>query len=75
MTFQGWRVMVACLLAALGSSAVSILYTNASAHQSERQWCGVVTTMDDAYRQTPPQTPAGRKIAKDIAQLRIDFGC
>ncbi|MEV4212911.1 hypothetical protein [Micromonospora sp. NPDC049662] len=75
MTFNGWRVLVAVLLAAFASSAVSIIYSNEAARQSERRWCGVVSTLDDAYRQTPPQTPAGLKIARDIRQLRADFGC
>ncbi|MGW5556840.1 hypothetical protein ACWER9_06410 [Micromonospora sp. NPDC003944] len=86
MTWNGWRVLVACLLAALGSSTVSILYSNESARQSEQRvseqqrlseqrWCGIVSTLDDAYRQTPPQTPAGQKIARDIRQLRAQFGC
>jgi len=75
VTFNGWRVLVAVLLAAVASSAVSIIYSNEAARQSEQRWCGVVSTLDDAYRQTPPQTPAGQKIARDIRQLRADFGC
>ncbi|MDG4809948.1 hypothetical protein O7634_24620 [Micromonospora sp. WMMD1120] len=75
MTFNGWRVLVAVLLAALGSSTVSIIYSNEAARQSERKLCGVVSTLDDAYRQTPPQTPAGQKIARDVRQLRAEFGC
>ncbi|MFE7869774.1 hypothetical protein ACFUYE_05415 [Micromonospora humida] len=75
MTWTGWRVLVACLLAALGSSATSILYTNAAAHQAEQRWCGIVATLDDAYQQTPPQTPAGKRIADSIAELRGEFGC
>lgn len=86
MTSNGWRVLIACLLAALGSSTVSIIYSNDAARQSEQRvseqqrlseqrWCGIVATLDDAYRDTPPQTPAGRKIADDIRQLRVAFGC
>ena len=75
MSWNGWRVLVACLVAAIGASAVSIIYSNEAARQSEQRWCGVVTTLDDAYRQSPPQTPAGQKIARDIRQLRADFGC
>lgn len=75
MTYQGWRALVACLLVAAGSSAISIIYANAAARQSEQRWCGIVTTLDDAYRATPPQTPAGQKIAAEFAQLRHDFRC
>ncbi|MEU6387665.1 hypothetical protein ABZ847_29375 [Streptomyces bauhiniae] len=75
MSWTGYRVLVACLLAALGSSGLSILYTNAAAAQSVQRWCGVVSTLDDAYRQAPPQTPTGRQIADDIRRLRADFNC
>ncbi|MDG4762374.1 hypothetical protein [Micromonospora sp. WMMD710] len=75
MTFRGWQTLIVALVAALGAGLASIAYTNASARESERKWCGVVTTLDDAYEVTPPQTPAGRKIAEDIARLRADFGC
>ncbi|MFG3709474.1 hypothetical protein [Micromonospora sp. NPDC047730] len=75
MTYQGWRALVACLLVAAASSLVSIVYANAAARQSEQRWCGIVTTLDDAYRATPPQSEAGRKIAADIARLRGEFRC
>ena len=61
-----------CAFLAAGASMV---YANKVARDSQRQWCGVVTTLDDAYRQTPPQTPAGKKIATDVAELRARFGC
>lgn len=72
---HGWRFLAVSFVAAIVAAAASMLYTNHAAHESERKWCGVVSTMDDAYRDTPPQTPTGRKIAADIARLRADFGC
>jgi hypothetical protein len=75
MTIRGWKVLFACLVAAILSAGTAMAYANRVARESERKWCGVVSTMDDAYRTSPPSTPAGRRIARDIAQLREDFGC
>ena len=75
MTFRGWQVLVACLLAAVVSAGTAMAYANRVARQSERQWCGLVVTLDDAYTESPPQTPAGIKIARDVALLRARFGC
>lgn len=81
-----WYAMTVTCLVMIAFAASSVLYANVRAERAERRaeqidresnrrWCGVVVTLDDAYRQTPPQTPAGRKIAVDIAELRIEFGC
>lgn len=72
---QGWHLLVMSFLAAFLAAAGSMLYSNRVARDSERKWCGVVATLDEAYKVTPPRTPAGQKIAQDIRQLRADFGC
>lgn len=75
MTWRGWQVLVACLLAAVLSAATAMVYANRVARDSERRWCGIVVAQDDAYRQQPPSTPAGRNIAEALSRLRSDFGC
>lgn len=75
MTVGAWQTVVVALVLAVVSAAASMVYANRVAHESERQWCGVVTALDDAYRQEPPQTPTGREIADSIAELRREFGC
>ncbi|MCX5119205.1 hypothetical protein OG992_18630 [Micromonospora sp. NBC_00362] len=75
MTFRAWQTLMVALVFAILAAGSAMVYANAVARESERQWCGIVTTMDDAYAQTPPQTPAGRQIAGDIARLRGEFGC
>lgn len=48
-------------------------------HQSEQAWCGVITVIDDGYRNpvpgAPPLTPRGRKIAEGIAEIRLKYRC
>ena len=37
--------------------------------------CGMVVLMDDAYRQTPATTPAGKNLADAIGEARQKLGC
>lgn len=69
-----WPVLAAYLAATIAAGA-SMVYANRVARESERRWCGLITTLDDAYREHPPQSDAGRQVAADIAHLRIDLGC
>jgi hypothetical protein len=70
-----WYALCAAFLSALVGSVAAIQYADHTRRESERKWCSVVTTLDDAYHSTPPQTPIGRKIAADLARLRRDLGC
>lgn len=72
---QPWHVLLIVLIAAIASAAAAMVYANRAARDSEHKWCGIVTTLDDAYRETPPQSPAGRRIAVDLAELRREFDC
>lgn len=53
----------------------SIVYANSVERQSNRNWCSLVTNLDDAYRQQPPTSDLGRKIAADMHNLRVRLGC
>lgn len=67
-----WAVMVVYMVA---GPAVAIWVSQANQHRSERAWCGIITTLDDTYRATPPTTPVGRQIAAAMAKLRRDYRC
>lgn len=67
-----WAAMLASsLVFALGAMFISL---HAQA-ESERKWCSVVSTLDEAYRQQPPATPLGQRIAADMAALRKSLRC
>lgn len=72
---RGWQWLAVSFVCAFLAAGLSMAYANRVARESERKWCNIVSTMDDSYAQTPPQTPAGRRIAADIAKLRTEFGC
>lgn len=87
-TTRKW-VLYSVLTAALSSIAMGVVsieyanYVNAKSQEratkaleeSQRKWCEIVRTLDDAYRATPPQTPAGKHLAEEFARLRLDFHC
>ncbi len=82
MTFRAWQVLVVVMLTAVVTFTLALVSASRSAalserarEESERRWCGVVVALADAYQESRPQTPAGRRIADSIAQLRTEFGC
>jgi hypothetical protein len=66
---------IALLLSSLTTGVVAIVVARNGNAESQRKWCRVVVTKDDAYRETPPATAAGKNFAESISQLRRDIGC
>ena len=74
---------VACAVAAGGAIVYASVVqrqaerrTEAERAESDRRWCALLVELDNAYRIPPgPTTEVGRKVAAEIHQLRISFGC
>lgn len=67
-------LVVAVLLSSVTTGAVAIVYTNAV----DRQWCGLLVTLDDSYNGTAgarPQTEIGRRLAFEVHQRRVAADC
>lgn len=75
MTIQLWWAMLALFITCLLLTVGSLIYANNVARKSVQQWCNVVVTLDDAYRQAPPQTPTGKKLAAEMHDLRVKLDC
>lgn len=71
----GWLWWAAMLASSLTTGLVAIVVARNGVAESQRKWCAVVVTLDDAYHETPPTTAAGRNLADSIAQLRREIGC
>lgn len=67
--------LVMGILATLLAVGVNITYTKNSVTKSDREWCELLVTLDNAYSQTPPQSETGRKVARDIHHLRVSRKC
>jgi hypothetical protein len=72
-----WLTYALCavVVSIIGVGLGVILYANYIDSESNRRWCGVVTTLDDAYSQNRPTTPIGQELARELRNLRVDFGC
>ncbi|GAA0739294.1 hypothetical protein Drose_04100 [Dactylosporangium roseum] len=43
--------------------------------EREREICGLIVVLDDAYRQIPPATQLGKNIADEIHRYRLRLDC
>jgi hypothetical protein len=50
-------------------------YVNHAIAENNRKMCGLVTTLDGSYREVPPGTPTGIKVADEIHGLRLSYDC
>jgi hypothetical protein len=67
--------LVAVIVSILGVGLGVILYATHIDRESNRHWCGIVSTLDDAYSEHTPTTALGQDLAHELKQLRNDFGC
>lgn len=69
-----WRgVVVGVYVLAAPSLAIGVSAYNQ--RQSEKAWCEIISTLDDAYRVTPPTTPVGIRLAAAMHDLRSRYHC
>ncbi len=81
-----WYAMTVTFVVTIAFAGASVLYANHAADQavqrsvetdreSNRRWCTLLVTMDEAYRESPPSTEAGKTMAAEVTRLRAEFGC
>lgn len=66
---------VGTLQIALHSQRQAVAAEARSRRQSELALCQIVSVLDTAYKTTPPQTAAGREVAKAVANLIVVNHC
>lgn len=66
-----WYALVVILVVSLALNGVMYFVV---VHTS-RKICGIVVSLDEAYRQNPPTTPIGRDIANKMHSYRDSLGC
>jgi hypothetical protein len=72
---RGWYWWLVMVLTAVVGPGLAIGVSSANQHRSEQAWCGIISTLDDAYRATPPTSPVGIRVAAAMARLRKDYHC
>jgi hypothetical protein len=84
---RAWYAIAVSFIACLVIALAGVFYTNhvqaqaqrradAERADSDRRWCALLVELDHAYNQPPgPASDVGRKVASEIHQLRIGFGC
>lgn len=70
-----WYSLVALFVSMLMLTGASLLYANYVATKSTQRFCSIVITLNDTYKQQPPQTETGRKFVRDMAKLERDLKC
>lgn len=70
-----WWSHMAVFASVLLVGIICIWYANKASEDSSRSICPLVNTLDEAYRETPPPSPAGKKVAANIAELKARLSC
>lgn len=72
---KGWYFWLVLVMTAVAGPGIAIGISVHNQHASEAKLCAVVTTANEAYRDTPPTTPAGIRQAANMEKLRDDLHC
>lgn len=70
-----WYILVTIYVSLLAVVGAGIWYTNYTAVQTNRKWCGTLRVFHQSYGDNPPTTQTGRDIQRQIEQLYVDFHC
>lgn len=69
-----YMVAIAFTSTLIGSGASLAVAWRAN-EESDKKWCSVVVTLDNAWHEAPPTTKSGKNLAADISALRKSLHC
>ena len=73
-----WMICATVVVMFIASTVLGFVFARQSYQrslQSQRQICGLLVTLDDVYRSTPPTTATGRNFAIQLHVYRVSLGC
>ena len=70
-----WYAVLALVISCLLIAFVSVWYTHWVDDKANQRWCALMVTLDEAYKEVPPTTPASKNVAREVAILRETLGC
>jgi hypothetical protein len=68
-------MFIVSLVYATHAANAAVDRANQSTATQTRQFCSLMTTLDDTYRATPPATLTGKRVAAEVHSLRLGLGC
>lgn len=71
---DGLMMLGAVLTVAL-TLTLSLLTSSRQIRRSEQGDCGTLKALIDVYKETPPSTPTGVRVAEAYAKRYADLGC
>lgn len=69
------RRLVIAMVACIVLSSLSVGFTVLMGQKNADGWCVVISTLDDGYRDSPPQTETGKEQASRVRAARNRLGC
>lgn len=77
-----WRILLTVGVSMMTLAVAGVLYTGyvdgqreIAERESDRRWCALLNTLDQAYTTAPPTTELGRRAAEEIRKLRTGLDC
>lgn len=70
-----WYLLVVILLTSLSLAAANVWYTQRIANRADQRWCAQVSAQAAVYREVPPQTATGRRLAQANADRLAELRC
>lgn len=67
--------VIVIYISMLAMCAFSIVYANYSVKESGRNFCDIITTVNDAYAEEQPVTDLGRKLKQNYIDLEKRLEC
>ncbi|BCJ45307.1 hypothetical protein GCM10010168_85760 [Actinoplanes ianthinogenes] len=75
MRRQTWYWWAALLASSLTTGFTAVAISLHAQAESDRKFCTLITTQDDAWSETTPTTVTGKRVAEAMRQLRRDLDC
>lgn len=70
-----WYLLVVILVTSLTLAGFNVWYTQRVAAKADQRWCNQVSAQAAVYREVPPQTATGKRLAQANADRLAELHC
>ncbi len=68
-------LIVVTLITSMISPCAGIVYVNWVDRKNRHEWCELIITFNDAYKENPPANETAKRIAELMERRRDSLGC